>query len=153
MIWRASRFDYNIKNSWIFVGCWEEKRWEFSRSESYGACVGYWGEMHALEFIGRRILLGDVFSIKKAHRLLLRWECLDWASKSKTWCNKVKRDCPFIIPLVYWHWFEHSTHIYYCGPSFFMCAPTILARLIFYFILIEKLYFIKIWSSHLFLFF
>ena len=42
----------------------------------------------------------------------------DWAPKSKTWCNKVKLDCPLTISFMYWHWFEHLVFIFYIVYDF-----------------------------------
>ena len=44
--------------------------------------------------------------------------CWDWATKSKIWCNKVRLNYPFVISLVYWHWFEHLTHVSYIVHDF-----------------------------------
>ena len=43
----------------------------------------------------------------------MRLSCWDWTFKSKTWYNKVRHNCPFVILLVYWYWFEHLTHVSY----------------------------------------
>ena len=38
---------------------------------------------------------------------------LGLSPKSKTWCNKIRLNYPLIISFIYWHWFEHSTHVSY----------------------------------------
>ena len=39
--------------------------------------------------------------------------CWEWALKARHDVTKLDLTVPFVIPLVYWHWFEHLAHISY----------------------------------------